>query len=177
VSSAYQIILSILGIVIAALIGALVTTFFRWRDERTKLESRVMDLERQIGIYGSQIAPINAAYQAMLIKQLTHYHTPEMDALMVKLGTATIPPTINDQEMKRLIVLLDERTRDMGPEISEDERDAAEILPILLRKVKREWAAAEEKKKLNGKIEFEEVLVVGKVQVPGETDVFKKREK
>jgi len=79
--------------------------------------------------------PLNMAMQAMLIKELTHYHAPEMDVLMQNLGP---PSTLSESEEARLAVLLDERTREMGPLISPSERDAAAILPVIIKRAKAE---------------------------------------
>ena len=79
--------------------------------------------------------PISTAFQAILIKELTHFHTPEMDALMAKIGP---PNTLTVVEQERLAVLLNERMKDMGPLISDSERDAARILPAIMKRAKIE---------------------------------------
>jgi hypothetical protein len=101
--------------------------------ENNKLTERVLDMEKQLGMLNQAVLPISTAFQAILIKELTHYHTPEMDALMVKIG----PPNIlTDDEMARLVIMLEERTRDMGSEISDSERDAATMLPLVMKRAK-----------------------------------------
>ena len=97
--------------------------------------ARVAELEVKLAMVNQSVVPLNMAMQAMLIKELTHYHTPEMDSLMQKLG----PPNIlTDPEETRLSILLEERTRDMGPTISPSERDAALILPAIVKRAKAE---------------------------------------
>ena len=97
-----------------------------------KLVDRVTDLERQLTSVTQQVVPISAAFQAILIKELTHFHTPEMDALMLKIGP---PFTLTDGEAARLGVMLAERQRDMNDQISDSERDAAQMLPMVIKRV------------------------------------------
>jgi len=87
----------------------------------------------------ASVQPISEAYKAMLIKGLTHFHTPEMDALMVKLGP---PSTITPEEMARLMVLLKERETVVDAEISDSERDAAHILPVIIKRCIEEQSSA-----------------------------------
>ena len=110
----------------------------RLATENTKLTERVLDMEKQLGMLNQAVLPISTAFQAILIKELTHFHTPEMDALMVKIGP---PNTLTDEEMDRLIVMLEERTRDMAAEISESERDAATMLPLVMKRAKHDLEA------------------------------------
>jgi hypothetical protein len=90
-------------------------------------------------IIDTHVIPLAALYQSLLMAKLTHFHTPVLDALMKK-AEAT-PGQISPEEEARMLALLEERKRDMGPEISDDERDAAEALPIMLRMVRREAEA------------------------------------
>jgi hypothetical protein len=103
--------------------------------ERQKGLDRITELELKLALISQTVVPINLAMQAMLIKELTHYHTQEMDELLVKVG----PPNIlTEVEEARLSVMLVERTADMGPLISPRERDAAVILPIIMKRAKDE---------------------------------------
>ncbi len=96
---------------------------------------RVTELEKQAAVQGQQILPLWTAAQAILVKELTHFHTPEMDALMIKLG----PPFILDEdEERRLEQLVDERQQDMSVDIPESEREAAGILRYLMKRARRE---------------------------------------
>jgi hypothetical protein len=99
------------------------------------LVDRVAAAESKLALVGAAVLPLFTAAQAELVKQLTHFHTPEMDALLVKLGP---PYMLTPQEDDRLAVLLKEREQDMGDQISEDERDAARMLPMVMRRAKRE---------------------------------------
>src|SRR5678815_4707353 len=82
--------------------------------------------------------PISTAFQAILIKELTHFHTPVMDALMSKIGP---PFTLTAAEETELIAALEQRTQDMAAEISDSERDAAKILPLVMKRAKLEALA------------------------------------
>lgn len=119
--------------------------------EHDKLMNRVMDLERDNALVKASVVPITTAFQALLIKELTHFHTPVMDALMVKVGP---PNVLTPGEEEQLAVLLAERSKDMADEIPDSEREAAHILPIVMRRAKVE----------NAKIEHDSVLAV--VSVP-----------
>lgn len=103
--------------------------------EHAKTLARITELETKLALVNQAVIPISTAFQAILIKELTHYHTPEMDALLVKLGP---PSVITIAEQQRLEVLLVARTTDMGPEISGSERDAAAILPAVIRRAQAE---------------------------------------
>jgi hypothetical protein len=111
-----------------------------------KVLDRLAEVEGKLALVNQSVIPLNLAMQAMLIKELTHYHTPEMDGLMEKIGP---PNTLEPSEEVRLGQLLTERTKDMGPTISPSERDAAFILPAVMRRAKVEAetiAGAEEMK-------------------------------
>jgi hypothetical protein len=103
--------------------------------DHQKVLERLQELEVKLATVNQAIIPISTAFQAILIKELTHYHTPEMDALMQKLGP---PSSLTENEEIRLGVLLRERTLDMGPLISDSERDAALILLPVARRARIE---------------------------------------
>lgn len=106
-------------------------------QEAARLRARVEDLELQLALVKQSVLPISTAFQTLLIKELTHYHTEEMDALLVKIG----PPNIlTPEEIVRLHVMLIERTQDMHELISDSERDAAAIFPIVMKRAKAEAA-------------------------------------
>jgi hypothetical protein len=110
------------------------------------LQQRVAGLESQLALVNQAVVPISTAFQAILIKELTHYHTKEMDALLVKVGP---PNVLTGAEESRLAVMLEARTKDMGPLISASERDAAMMLPAVMTRAKEEQlvlASAEQMK-------------------------------
>jgi len=100
-----------------------------------KLEDTVTELTNQLGLVKQAVVPISTAFQAILVQKLTHFHTPEMDALMVKLGP---PSTLTFEEEERLAVMLREREKEVDPQISPEEKDAAHMLPMVMRMVKYE---------------------------------------
>lgn len=99
---------------------------------------RVQELEMQHALVKASVVPITTAFQALLIKNLTHFHTPVMDALMVKVGP---PNTLTTEESEQLARLLEEREADMDGEIPESERIAARILPGVMTLAKMEQEA------------------------------------
>jgi len=99
------------------------------------LLQRVSDVENKIALVNQAVIPISTAFQALLIKELTHYHTPEMDALMREIGP---PCTLSAEKERRLGELLAARSLDDDPLISESERDAATILPYVIKRAKAE---------------------------------------
>lgn len=103
--------------------------------EHQELMNRVRDLEKQLVSVTQTVLPLSTAFQAILVKELTHFHTPVMDRLMEKIGP---PNTLTEAEQQELIDCLEERTRDMGAEISDSERDAAVMLPMVMKRAKAE---------------------------------------
>lgn len=106
-------------------------------EEHQRVLERLAELETKERLSGQVMTPIVTAFQALLVKQLTHDHAPEMDKLMVQVGP---PDTLSDEERDRLMVLLARRARDMGIEITQSERDAAMILPIVMTMAAEEQA-------------------------------------
>lgn len=100
---------------------------------------RIVELERQLAVMRAEAQPISAAFQAMLIKKLTHLHTPVLDALLVKLGP---PLTLTTDEELRLTEALKQRVVDLDAEIDELERDAATMLPLVMKRVRAEQELA-----------------------------------
>jgi hypothetical protein len=139
-------VLSIVLPVFGAFLTFVMTRYWYIRGERARettaiaraaeeLSKRVDLLDKQLALITQAVVPISAAYQSILVRELTHYHTPEMDALMVKLGP---PVTLTEDEELRLLELLRQREEDMGASIGATERDAASILPIVIKRTKVE---------------------------------------
>lgn len=144
-------------------IGSLVTAFWAWfwrfrtmtikrlEDEKLaiaaraeklaaehkQLEAKVSELVNQLGLVSQVVTPINQAMQALLIRELTHVHTPELDALMANLPPAGV---LTVEEEQRIAVLLRERAEELNGTIPESERDAAIILPYMIKRVRAEAA-------------------------------------
>jgi hypothetical protein len=122
-------------IFLSASLAFFTTVFFNSRKEAREREKRLVALESQLALVNAAVVPISTAFQAILIKELTHFHTPEMDALLVKIGP---PNVLTEDERDRLAVMLIERTEDLGSEISSSERDAAHILPAVMKRAQAE---------------------------------------
>lgn len=146
-------LINTLGIVIiTALLGMLTTWFWFQKSQTLK---RAEELKNTAEKKASDIAIGHAAllqrvteletlqriatatlFQAKLIQDLTHDHTQELDVLLAKVGDGTLEP----HEEPRLMVLLDERTRDTDPRISAAERETAAIFPVVMRMARVEIA-------------------------------------
>ena len=143
-----EITLLLLGILVGVHIVSFTVQAVLWRRLRvaqaareiafTHLSLTVESLARQLVLVGQTAVPLSLAFQALLVKELTHYHTPAVDALLAKLGP---PFLLTSAEENVLLEALRQRERDMGAAISESEREAAHILPAVIRRVQRELAA------------------------------------
>jgi hypothetical protein len=91
-------------------------------------------MEAKLAVLSAAVVPISTAFQAILIKELTHFHTPRMDELLAKVG----PGTLTADEERELAVALLQREADMGELITASERDAAHILPLVITRAKAE---------------------------------------
>jgi len=138
----YWPILNSVGLIAVSSFAAFITAR-HWvtRTENTLREKRLVELEKQLALVSAAVVPISTAFQAILIKELTHFHTPELDALMRKIGP---PSTLTEDEERRMAVLLEAREIDMADEISSSERDAARMLPMVIRRAKAEATSSEE---------------------------------
>lgn len=141
--------LQVLVMPLVALLGGglvtfLGTAYWRSREDAMSLKERIVELEAKVRLQDlaqqhiiSQVVPLNTAFQALLMKDLTHAHTPEMDALLVKLGP---PYKLTTEDETRLSYLLYDRYRNEDGDVTERERDAARMLPMLMKRVKEEAA-------------------------------------
>lgn len=130
---------------LTAALGVLGTSFWNARAEKKALLARVTELERLNALVTQAVVPISAAFQAILVKKLTHFHTPVMDKLLEKLGP---PITLTDDEEKELIEALKQREIDVNGLIDDAERDCARMLPIVMRMVKAETEIPDADKKI-----------------------------
>lgn len=140
---ATKILLNQIGMIIFGALMSFVAAVYWWKrntavrlaaaiaEDHQLVLGRLQDLETKLALVNQAVVPISTAFQAILIKELTHFHTPEMDALMVKIGP---PNTLTEEDAARLAVLLKERTEDMGDEITASERGAASILPEVMKR-------------------------------------------
>jgi hypothetical protein len=103
-------------------------------------DARIVELEKQLALVSAAVVPISTAFQTILIKELTHYHTPELDALLLKIGP---PATLSLVEVRRMEQLLIEREKQLDGTVSESERDAARMLPLVMKRAIAERLAQE----------------------------------
>jgi hypothetical protein len=99
-------------------------------------DSRIVELEKQLAMVTAAVVPISTAFQAILIKELTHSDAPELDRLLEKLGP---PIDLTAAEERRMHDLLKEREEEPG--IPDSERDAARMLPLVIKRVKQDMAS------------------------------------
>jgi len=123
--------ISLFGVPAALTFAA--ATYWQAKAKREAAEKRIDALEMKLALVTQSVTPISAAIQAILIKELTHTHKVEMDALLVKVGP---PNVLTPEEELRLAAMLKERSKD--PDIPRSERDAAEILPAIIRRAEAE---------------------------------------
>lgn len=138
----------------------------RLAEEQSELQKRVMDLESQLSSVKQAVQPISAAFQAILIKELTHFHTPELDELLTRVGP---PSTLTPEEESRMAELLAARAKDLNGRIDEYEREAAVMLPMVLRRTKREIEAIDTLRRSSDPVELAVVSVAVPVDHEAET--------
>lgn len=102
--------------------------------EEKALMERIHELETRLAVVGQTVQPITNAFQAFLVNKLTHYHTPEADALLAKLD----PFVLTDEEENRLYQLMVARTVEMHKEISPIERVCARALPLVIAMIRHD---------------------------------------
>jgi hypothetical protein len=121
------------------LVGALLTLFaamyWNMRAGKEKLETRLLEMEKSLALVTASVVPISTAFQAILIKELTHEATPEMDALLVKVGP---PYTLSHAEERKLVGMLQERAELEGTLMTASEKYAAKMLPWVIMRVNAE---------------------------------------
>src|ERR1700686_3873345 len=109
-------------VVVTVIIAVALLRFFNNRENARWRE--------KIGILSLPVQQMSAAFQMAIVKQLTHFHTPKLDALLAKLGP---PFMLTEAEMEELIAELKNREQDMGQLIDDGEREAAKMLPAIMR--------------------------------------------
>lgn len=137
-SSIYPMVQSALLAVFSAILTFIAAAYWFTRHRDTAAAKSIADrlaaLESKAMLAEQAIMPISNAFQAILVKQLTHYHTPVLDALLAKLD----PYTLTDEEEIIFYRELEVRTRDMGSQIDASERNAAKMLPFVIKRIKEE---------------------------------------
>jgi hypothetical protein len=119
-------------------------------DQHDALVARVELLDKSLALLTQSVQPISIAFQDILVKELTHFHTPDMDKLLTKLG----PPYLLTRDEELILTsMLANRTRDMSAVITESEREAAIMLPLVIKRVRVETQAMKEHR-------FDDIMLV-----------------
>lgn len=106
-------------------------------EARAELQRRMGELESKMMMLKESVQPISMAFQQILIKELTHFHEVRTDELLELIGP---PYMLTDDQEKELTAALDKRVIEAGDLLTQAERDAAIMLPMLIRRVKAELA-------------------------------------
>jgi hypothetical protein len=136
-SIANSVVLIIISVVLTAVAAAVATNSINKRKAEAERDKRIVELEKQIALISASVIPISTAFQAILIKELTHMHTPRLDELLTKVGPPSTMTTGEEEEFYRL---LREKVEDLDGLIPEAERDAATMLPLVMKRAKIEAA-------------------------------------
>lgn len=103
---------------------------------RTRRAEGVDERLRAMELTLASVAPLAEVFRASLIKDLTHFHTPVLDDLLRRIDTLTNP------EREDMFRLLKERAVSLNGRIDEFERDAATMLPLVMRREERDRTMA-----------------------------------
>jgi hypothetical protein len=142
------------GVMVLLTVGLTFLThaYQRWRKKaEQKLEESVAilkEVQKQLlAVHGHLqtldmvVQPLNAAYAAMLVKQLTHFDAPGTDVLLAKVGP---PNTLSIDEELELGRLMKERSENISEEIPPLERNAADLLPFVMWRSRLEASNGEQ---------------------------------
>lgn len=102
-------------------------------DSTKELTEQVRDLERELEGIKANVKPFSVALQDVLTRRLTNFHTPILDALLQKVGPEM---SVEDEELLREALL--RRVDELNGHLEELERDAAIMLPMVMRWVRAE---------------------------------------
>lgn len=124
-------------VLFGALLSFMAFAFWRYRDsvnkQRAEDRIKIDGLVADVRALQMQTAPFWQAMQNKLIDDLTHPDVKfaEMDELLARLEALAITP----EETERLVHLLHHRIDSGDPEVSEDEKESAEIMILVMGKV------------------------------------------
>jgi hypothetical protein len=107
----------------------------RAAEREAALVARIAELERMQAAQQASLMPINAAMQAIWARKLTNAHTPEFDALLAKVVR---PEALTEAEEVQFNGYLEAVVADTSGAHTPSERDAAHMLPGLIRAVRRD---------------------------------------
>lgn len=119
----------------AAALTFLATWFWKRSAVKDVDKGRITKLEQQLAVLMAEAQPINAYVQAMAIAKLTHFHTPETDELLAKVGANK---RLSEPDVQRLATAMKEREVVVDSEVDEEERIWARIFPDIVRLAKIE---------------------------------------
>lgn len=125
-----------------ALLTLLATWFWKRNAAKDADKGRLSALEQQMAVLTAEAQPINAYVQAMAIAKLTHFHTPETDKLLAKVGTNT---RLSEPDVEKLALALKQREVVVDSEVDEEERIWARIFPDIVRLARIEAERLESK--------------------------------
>ena len=131
--------LSFIGLILLVVVSTWVLFYHRRRSDQAVLVAMQEQISALVAAHG---LPINLAYKEMLARELTHAHTPELDALLARAGP---PSDLSAEEFERMSVMLVERYESIDDDqISPKEKKAALIYPIVLQRANEEYEAAQQ---------------------------------
>jgi len=134
---------------LTAALGLVTTMYWRSQDAKQRALTKADEASRQnaqeiqklrdaVTELQTKVSPLWASVQQRISNDLHHpdvkFH--EMDGLLEKLESLTI----SNGERHRLKELLDARSVDMDPLVTQSQRDSAKIMAIVMEKVVKETA-------------------------------------
>jgi hypothetical protein len=139
-------------LVLGAGLTFLASAYWRWRRKSDAvaaknaatikaLQEQLTVQQGQLQMLGVAVQPLTAAMASMLVKSLTHYHTPDTDVLLAKVGP---PNTLTQEEEEDLRGLMNERSNDRAARISPLERNAAQLLLLIVERNRLEAGNTDE---------------------------------
>ena len=108
-----------------------------------ELQATVRDLQTKVTTFEQVAVPLNELMKKALIRELTHDHLPREDELLSKIGGpddagVIHPNTLTEAEEEELEKILTERVETLNGRIDRFELDAAIMLPMVIRRAKRD---------------------------------------
>ena len=121
------------------LVIVLLVRYFYMRGRDSKTLERISELEETVKL----IIPASVAFRNELIKVLMHDYAPKTDVLLVKMISKE---KLTIAETGELLIMLKKRAENDDPRTTDEDRDAARIMPGVMRFVDRAEAAVTKSK-------------------------------
>jgi hypothetical protein len=133
-------------IVLTAALGFAATAFWRWRrnaeraaakakkandDLIAAMQAQISAQEGKLLMLGASVQPLTAAMAAMLVKSLTHFHMPRTDLLLSRVGPPNMLTADEEHELRELLRV---RSAETAEAILPLERNAADLLPLIIER-------------------------------------------